>query len=99
MKMVTTDHLREVRAAHEPPCLSLYQPTHRHHPNNKPSRTGRSPLTAPRAGETRITKCTDVGLKTQIFDHDLGQPVIRSEHKNISIKQYVRDHWCCAPRA
>ena len=35
MKMVTTDHLREVRAAHEPPCISLYQPTHRHHPNNK----------------------------------------------------------------
>lgn len=35
MKMVTTDHLREVRAAHEPPYISLYQPTHRHHPNNK----------------------------------------------------------------
>ncbi|MGE5667962.1 MAG: hypothetical protein ACM338_07190, partial [Betaproteobacteria bacterium] len=35
MKMVTTDHLREVRAAHEPPCISLYQPTHRHHPDNK----------------------------------------------------------------
>jgi hypothetical protein len=31
-------------------------------------------------------------LKTQILDHDLGQPVIRSEYKSSSIKQYVRDH-------
>jgi hypothetical protein len=35
MKTVTTDQLREARAAHEPPCISLYQPTHRHHPDNK----------------------------------------------------------------
>jgi hypothetical protein len=26
MKTVTTDHLREVRAAHEPPCISLHEP-------------------------------------------------------------------------
>jgi hypothetical protein len=39
----------------------------------------------------RITKHTDAGLKTQILDHDLGQPVIRSEYKSSSIKQYARD--------
>src|SRR5512135_238322 len=40
----------------------------------------------------RITKHTDAGLKTQILDHDLGQPVIRSEYKSGSIKQYARDN-------
>lgn len=40
----------------------------------------------------RVTKRTDAGLKTQILDHDLGQPVIRSDYKSSSIKQYVRDH-------
>src|SRR3954454_14257454 len=40
----------------------------------------------------RITQRTDAGLKTQILDHNLGQPVIRSEYKSSSIKQYVRDH-------
>lgn len=40
----------------------------------------------------RITKQTDAGLKTQISDHGLGQPVIRSDYKSSSIKQYVRDH-------
>jgi hypothetical protein len=40
----------------------------------------------------RITQRTDAGLKTPILDHDLGQPVIRSEYKSSSIKQYVRDH-------
>lgn len=40
----------------------------------------------------RIPKHTDAGLKTQIIDHGLGQPVIRSEYKSSSIKQYVRDH-------
>jgi hypothetical protein len=40
----------------------------------------------------RITQHTDAGLKTQILDHDLGAPVIRSEYKSSSIKQYVRDH-------
>jgi len=40
----------------------------------------------------RITKHTDAGLKTQILDHDLGQPVIRSEYKSSSIKQYARDN-------
>jgi len=32
------------------------------------------------------------GLKTQIADHHLGNPVIRSEYKQGSIKQDVRDH-------
>jgi hypothetical protein len=40
----------------------------------------------------RITRHTDAGLKTQILDHDLGQPVIRSEYKSSSIKQYARDN-------
>src|SRR5512142_2165499 len=40
----------------------------------------------------RVTKHTDAGLKTQILDHDLGQPVIRSEYKSSSIKQYARDN-------
>lgn len=39
----------------------------------------------------RISKHTDAGLKTQILDHDLGQPVIGSEYKSSSIKQYARD--------
>jgi hypothetical protein len=40
----------------------------------------------------RITKHTDAGLKTQVLDHDLGLPVIRSESKSSSIKQYARDN-------
>jgi hypothetical protein len=40
----------------------------------------------------RITKAYPGGLKTQIADHHLGNPVIRSEYKDSSIKQYVRDH-------
>jgi hypothetical protein len=40
----------------------------------------------------RITQHTDAGLKTRILDHDLGQPVIRSEYKSSSIKQYARDN-------
>jgi hypothetical protein len=40
----------------------------------------------------RVTKRTDAGLKTQISDHGRGQPVIRSDYKSSSIKQYVRDH-------
>jgi hypothetical protein len=39
----------------------------------------------------RITKRYRGGLKTQIADHHLGNPVIRSEYKDSSIKQYVRD--------
>jgi len=35
----------------------------------------------------RVTKRTDAGLKTQISDHGLGQPVIRSDYKSSSIKQ------------
>lgn len=40
----------------------------------------------------RITKRTVAGLKTQISDVNLGSPVIRSQYKRGSIKQYVRDH-------
>jgi hypothetical protein len=40
----------------------------------------------------RITKRTDAGLKTQVADHHLGNPVIRSQYKSSSVKQYVRDH-------
>lgn len=40
----------------------------------------------------RIPKHIDAGLKTQISDHGLGQPVIRSDYKSSSIKQYVRDN-------
>ena len=39
----------------------------------------------------RITKAYRGGLKTQIADHHLGNPVIRSEYKDSSIEQYVRD--------
>jgi hypothetical protein len=39
----------------------------------------------------RITKTYRGGLKTQIADHHLSNPVIRSEYKDSSIKQYVRD--------
>jgi hypothetical protein len=40
----------------------------------------------------RITRTYRGGLKTQITDHNLSNPVIRSEYKDSSIKQYVRDH-------
>ena len=39
----------------------------------------------------RITKSYAGSLKTQIADYHLGNPVIRSEYKQGSIKQYVRD--------
>jgi len=35
MRQVTTDHLNELLGEHEMPCISLYQPTHRHHPENQ----------------------------------------------------------------
>ena len=35
MRQITTDHLTALLADHEPPCISLYQPTHRHHPDNQ----------------------------------------------------------------
>ncbi len=41
----------------------------------------------------RIMTHTDAGPTTQVLDQDLGQPVIRSEYKSNSIKQYVRDHF------
>ncbi|HUE70126.1 MAG TPA: hypothetical protein VMP01_04485 [Pirellulaceae bacterium] len=35
MRQLTTGHLTELLADHEPPCVSLYQPTHRNHPENQ----------------------------------------------------------------
>jgi len=35
MRQITTEHLNNLIAAHEPPCISLYQPTHRRHPENQ----------------------------------------------------------------
>lgn len=35
MNSLANDYPAGVLAGHEPPCLSLYQPTHRHHPGNK----------------------------------------------------------------
>jgi len=35
MHQLITDHLTALLADHEPPCVSLYQPTHRHHPDNQ----------------------------------------------------------------
>lgn len=35
MRQITTDHLTELLADHAPPCISLYQPTHRNHPENQ----------------------------------------------------------------
>jgi hypothetical protein len=40
----------------------------------------------------RVTKRYRGELKTQIADHHLASPVIRSNFKSSSIKQYVRDH-------
>ena len=33
--ILTLESLAELTAAHQSPCLSLYQPTHRHHPENQ----------------------------------------------------------------
>lgn len=35
MRQVSTDDLAALREGHEPPCISLYQPTHRHHPDSE----------------------------------------------------------------
>lgn len=35
MRQITTERFTELLAPHEPPCISLYQPTHRHHPENQ----------------------------------------------------------------
>lgn len=35
MRQITTDQWIELLADHEPPCISLYQPTHRRHPENQ----------------------------------------------------------------
>lgn len=34
MKTITTNRLRELRAAENGPCISIYLPTHRYHPDN-----------------------------------------------------------------
>lgn len=34
MRQITAEHLNSLIAAHEPPCISLYQPTHRRHPED-----------------------------------------------------------------
>ncbi len=35
MNSLANDYLTKLLAVQEPPCLSLYQPTHRHHPENQ----------------------------------------------------------------
>ncbi|MFO7732675.1 MAG: hypothetical protein R6X21_03390 [Candidatus Aminicenantes bacterium] len=35
MRQITVARLFELLAEHEPPCISLYQPTHRHHPEGR----------------------------------------------------------------
>lgn len=35
MKQITTEQLKALIAAGHPPCISLYQPTHRRHPENQ----------------------------------------------------------------
>jgi hypothetical protein len=35
MRQITSDQLSELLAAQQPPCVSLYQPTHRQHPENQ----------------------------------------------------------------
>ncbi len=35
MRPITTEQLTGLLADHEPPCISLYQPTHRNHPENQ----------------------------------------------------------------
>lgn len=35
MELLTSGTLRTLIQAHEPPGISLYQPTHRHHPDNQ----------------------------------------------------------------
>jgi hypothetical protein len=35
MRQFTTGQLTELLTDQEPPCVSLYQPTHRHHPDNQ----------------------------------------------------------------
>jgi hypothetical protein len=35
MRQVTLDDLAALRESHEAPCISLYQPTHRHHPDSE----------------------------------------------------------------
>jgi hypothetical protein len=35
MHSLINDYVAELLGSHEPPCLSLFQPTHRHHPDNQ----------------------------------------------------------------
>jgi hypothetical protein len=38
VELLTTHTLRTLVQPHEPPCVSIYQPTHRHHPDNQQDR-------------------------------------------------------------
>ena len=38
MELLTTDTLRALVQPHEPPCVSIYMPTHRNHPDNQQDR-------------------------------------------------------------
>jgi hypothetical protein len=40
----------------------------------------------------KVSSRTPGGFQTTIADHHLGNPVIRSQYKDQSVKQYVRDH-------
>jgi hypothetical protein len=40
----------------------------------------------------KVSSRTPGGFQTKIADHHLGNPVIRSQYKDQSVKQYVRDH-------
>jgi hypothetical protein len=33
--LLTVESLNQLASVHQPPCLSIYQPTHRHHPENQ----------------------------------------------------------------
>jgi len=35
MRQITTEHLTKLLADHPPQCISMYQPTHRNHPENQ----------------------------------------------------------------
>jgi hypothetical protein len=35
VELLTRETIRAFTQGHEPPCISLYQPTHRHHPDNQ----------------------------------------------------------------
>ena len=40
MNSLVNDYATGIFDVPEPPCLSLYQPTHRHHPDSEQDRSG-----------------------------------------------------------